>query len=177
MPTSTSSRWIHPGEWLAESPRRRLLRRLCCCGCHPFLWSTGGGDYCRTVAGRTVWPTSSNILPKPDIIIDDMPGLCLSPIVFNLPSSRRGRDDGRDQEFHSQLDLAWSAANRQVGTRCLNVEQPEPTDHSFSQSQVSFHGHRQPGKAARAFSSGARIRSGLLSYKTPRRLKMRPIWK
>src|SRR6476661_6677588 len=60
------------------------LRRLKQRGCHLFLWSTGGGDYCRTVAERyQLADLFEAFLPKPDIIIDDMPGLCLSPLVFN----------------------------------------------------------------------------------------------
>src|SRR4051812_44700749 len=54
------------------------LRRLKQRGCHLFLWSTGGGEYARVVAERyQLAELFEGFLPKPDIIIDDMPGVCL----------------------------------------------------------------------------------------------------
>jgi phosphoglycolate phosphatase-like HAD superfamily hydrolase len=61
------------------------LRRLKERGCRLFLWSTGGGDYCREVAGRFgLEELFEGFFPKPDIIIDDTPGMCLSPIVCDV---------------------------------------------------------------------------------------------
>ena len=64
----------------AEGPRRLKER-----GCRLFLWSTGGGDYCREVAGRFgLEELFEGFFPKPNIIIDDTPGMCLSPIVCDV---------------------------------------------------------------------------------------------
>ena len=61
------------------------LRRLKGRGCHLFLWSTGGGDYCREIATTYGLADLCEVfLPKPDLIIDDTPGMCLSPIVCNV---------------------------------------------------------------------------------------------
>lgn len=61
------------------------LRRLKGKGCRLFLWSTGGGEYAREVADRYgLAELFEGFFPKPDLIIDDTPGLCLSPLVFNL---------------------------------------------------------------------------------------------
>jgi hypothetical protein len=61
------------------------LRRLHGRGCRLFLWSTGGGDYCREVAtAYGLADLFEAFLPKPDLIIDDTPGMCLSPIVCNV---------------------------------------------------------------------------------------------
>jgi hypothetical protein len=61
------------------------LRRLKERGCHLFLWTTGGADYAREMA--TIYGLTDLFdayLPKPDLIIDDTPGMCLSPIVCNV---------------------------------------------------------------------------------------------
>lgn len=61
------------------------LRRLKDRGCRLFLWSTGGADYCRETA--TVYGLADlfeAFLPKPDIIVDDTPEMCLRPIVFDV---------------------------------------------------------------------------------------------
>jgi hypothetical protein len=70
------------------SPARRRACGGCATaavGCRLFLWSTGGGDYCREVAtAYGLADLFEAFLPKPDLIIDDAPGMCLSPIVCNV---------------------------------------------------------------------------------------------
>jgi hypothetical protein len=54
-------------------------------GCHLFLWSTCGADYCRKVAelhGLTDF--FDGFSAKPDIIIDDMPSTCISPFAYSV---------------------------------------------------------------------------------------------
>jgi phosphoglycolate phosphatase-like HAD superfamily hydrolase len=58
-------------------------------GCHLFLWSTGGAEYCRKVAklyGLT--ELFEGFSAKPDIIIDDMPSTCIAPFVYNVHAER-----------------------------------------------------------------------------------------
>ena len=53
--------------------------------CHLFLWSTNGAEYAQKVAtllGLT--ELFEGFSPKPDIIIDDMPGTVLKPFVFDV---------------------------------------------------------------------------------------------
>lgn len=55
--------------------------------CHLFLWSTNGAEYARKVAKLNgVAEMFENFLAKPDIIIDDMPGTVLNPLVFDVNS-------------------------------------------------------------------------------------------
>jgi hypothetical protein len=64
---------------------REALQRLRDEGCHLFLWSTGGADYCRKVAhlhGMTEF--FEGFTAKPDIIIDDMPSTAVAPFIFNV---------------------------------------------------------------------------------------------
>ena len=64
---------------------REGLQRLKDAGCHLFLWSTCGGEYCRNVAqlhGLTDF--FEGFSAKPDIVIDDMPSTCVSPFVYNV---------------------------------------------------------------------------------------------
>lgn len=50
------------------------VRRLKEAGCHLFCWSTGGGEYAEGVARRLgIHDCFGAFLPKPDIVIDDMP--------------------------------------------------------------------------------------------------------
>lgn len=61
------------------------LKRLKEGGCHLFLWSTCGADYCRKVAelhGLTEF--FEGFVAKPDIVIDDMPSTCVSPFVYSV---------------------------------------------------------------------------------------------
>jgi phosphoglycolate phosphatase-like HAD superfamily hydrolase len=54
-------------------------------GCHLFLWSTNGADYARKVARLyTLTELFEGFAAKPDIIIDDMPGTALNPLVFDV---------------------------------------------------------------------------------------------
>ena len=59
-----------------------LLKRR---GCHLFLWSTGGVDYCRKVARLNgLEDFFEGFAAKPDIIIDDMPKTCLAPFTYDV---------------------------------------------------------------------------------------------
>jgi ribonucleotide monophosphatase NagD (HAD superfamily) len=54
-------------------------------GCHLFLWSTNGADYARKIAGiYNLTDFFEGFAAKPDIIIDDMRGTALSPLVFDV---------------------------------------------------------------------------------------------
>ncbi len=64
---------------------REALQRLRDEGCHLFLWSTAGGDYCRKVAqlyGLTDF--FEGFTAKPDILIDDMPSTCIAPFIYDV---------------------------------------------------------------------------------------------
>jgi hypothetical protein len=64
---------------------REGLHRLRDVGCHLFLWSTAGPDYCRKVAhlyGLT--DLFEGFTAKPDIIIDDMPGTCVTELHYDV---------------------------------------------------------------------------------------------
>ena len=61
------------------------LLRLRDAGCHLFLWSTGGADYCRNVANLYALTESfEGFTAKPDIIIDDMPSTCVTQFVYDV---------------------------------------------------------------------------------------------
>lgn len=54
-------------------------------GCHLFLWSTNGADYAKKVASlHGLTDLFAGFAAKPDIIIDDMPGTALTPLVFDV---------------------------------------------------------------------------------------------
>jgi hypothetical protein len=54
-------------------------------GCHLFLWSTGGADYCRQIAERAGFAELFEaFLPKPDIYIDDMPATIFNALLFDV---------------------------------------------------------------------------------------------
>lgn len=64
---------------------REALQKLKDAGCHLFLWSTCGAEYCRKVAqihGLTDF--FEGFSAKPDIVIDDMPSTCVSPFVYSV---------------------------------------------------------------------------------------------
>ena len=64
---------------------REALKRLRHAGCHLFLWSSCGADYCRTIAGiHGLTELFEGFTAKPDILIDDMPSTCVSPFVYNV---------------------------------------------------------------------------------------------
>lgn len=54
-------------------------------GCHLYLWSTNGADYAKKIAGLYgLTEFFQGFASKPDIIIDDMPGTALNPLVFDV---------------------------------------------------------------------------------------------
>ena len=64
---------------------REGLSRLKNQGCHLFLWSSCGADYCRktaTLHGLTEF--FEGFTAKPDILIDDMPSTCVTSFVYNV---------------------------------------------------------------------------------------------
>src|SRR4051812_29537978 len=62
-------------------------------GCHLFLWSTGGADYCRKVARLYgLEDLFEGFVSKPDIIIDDMPNTCLKPFVYDVNNERSWKE-------------------------------------------------------------------------------------
>ena len=64
---------------------RQALQRLRDEGCHLFLWSTGGADYCRKVAHlHRLTELFEGFTAKPDIIIDDMPSTCVTQLVYDV---------------------------------------------------------------------------------------------
>ena len=69
---------IMPG---AVEAMKRLRER----GCHLYVWSTRGVEGAREIVKRCgIEELVEGIVPKPDIIIDDMPGTCLNPFVFDV---------------------------------------------------------------------------------------------
>jgi hypothetical protein len=64
---------------------RESLVALKKAGCHLFLWSTVGADYCRKVADlHHLSDLFEGFTAKPDIEIDDMPSTCVTPFVYNV---------------------------------------------------------------------------------------------
>ncbi len=64
---------------------QEALLRLRDEGCHLFLWSTCGAEYCRKVATlHGLTELFEGFTAKPDIIIDDMPSTCVSPFVYDV---------------------------------------------------------------------------------------------
>jgi hypothetical protein len=60
------------------------MQHLYDAGCHLFLWSTGGGGYCRQIAERYgIADLFEAFLPKPDIYIDDMPATIFNALLFD----------------------------------------------------------------------------------------------
>ncbi len=54
-------------------------------GCHLFLWSTNGMEYAQKIARlHCLTDLFEGFAPKPDIIIEDMPGTALNPFVFDV---------------------------------------------------------------------------------------------
>jgi hypothetical protein len=71
------------GKLLAGS--REALQKLRDSGCHLFLWSTCGADYCRKVAAlHKLTDLFEGFTAKPDIIIDDMPSTCVAPFAYGV---------------------------------------------------------------------------------------------
>ena len=68
---------------------REALQRLRDKGCHLFLWSTAGADYCRKVAQLyRLTELFEGFTAKPDIIIDDMPGTCVTQFAYDVGQER-----------------------------------------------------------------------------------------
>jgi hypothetical protein len=68
------------------------LQRLKEAGCHLFLWSSCGAEYCRKVAGANgIGDLFEGFSAKPDIVIDDIPGTCVAPFVYDA------REDGWEE--------------------------------------------------------------------------------
>ena len=64
------------------------LQALKDAGCHLFLWSTVGSDYCHKVARlHSLTDLFEGFTAKPDIVIDDMPSTCATPFVYNVQES------------------------------------------------------------------------------------------
>src|SRR6185436_15176578 len=64
---------------------REGLQRLRDEGCHLFLWSTCGADYCRKVADlHGLTELFEGFSAKPDIVIDDMPSTCITSLIYNV---------------------------------------------------------------------------------------------
>lgn len=65
------------------SGAREGLEKLRDAGCHLFLWSTCGADYCRKVAAiHHLTDFFEGFSAKPDIIIDDMPATCTGAFAY-----------------------------------------------------------------------------------------------
>jgi len=64
---------------------KEAIQRLREAGCHLFLWSTCGAEYCRKVAAlHGLTDLFEGFTAKPDIVIDDMPSTCISPFVYDV---------------------------------------------------------------------------------------------
>ena len=64
---------------------KEALTRLKEAGCHLFLWSSVGADYCRKVVeAHQLAGFFEGCTAKPDIVVDDMPFTCVSPFVYNV---------------------------------------------------------------------------------------------
>lgn len=64
---------------------REALQRLRDEGCHLFLWSTCGADYCRNVAAlHGLTDLFEGFTAKPDVVIDDMPSTCVTQFVYDV---------------------------------------------------------------------------------------------
>ena len=61
------------------------LESLVAKGCHVYLWSTGGAEYCQKIVRlHQLQALVEGCCPKPDIIIDDMPSTALNPFHFDV---------------------------------------------------------------------------------------------
>ncbi len=67
------------------SGARDALSRLKEEGCHLFLWSTCGADYCRKIANiHGLGDFFEGFTAKPDILVNDMPSTCVTSLVYNV---------------------------------------------------------------------------------------------
>ena len=68
---------------------REALQRFQDEGCHLFLWSSVGVEYCRKVAAlHKLTDFFEGYSSKPDIIIDDMPSTTRAPFVYNIQEEK-----------------------------------------------------------------------------------------
>jgi hypothetical protein len=80
---------------------KEALTSMKASGCHLFLWSSVGADYCRKIAAlHHLTDLFEAFAAKPDIIIDDMPSTCVAPITYSV-----------------QQQESWSALARDVMER------------------------------------------------------------
>jgi hypothetical protein len=64
---------------------RKALLALKSAGCHLFLWSSVGADYCRKATeSHHLTDLFEGFSAKPDIVVDDMPSTCVPPFVCNV---------------------------------------------------------------------------------------------
>jgi len=64
---------------------REALQRLRDEGCHLFLWSSVGVEYCRKIAAlHDLSDFFEGYASKPDIIIADMPSTAQAPFTYNV---------------------------------------------------------------------------------------------
>jgi hypothetical protein len=64
---------------------REALVKLKEQGCHLFLWSTCGAEYCRKIAAlHGLTELFEGFTAKPDILIDDMPNTCVTSLIYNV---------------------------------------------------------------------------------------------
>src|SRR5215831_10403715 len=64
---------------------REALQRLRDRGCHLFLWSSCGAEYCRKIAALyKITEFFEGFTAKPDIVIDDMPNTCITPFAYDV---------------------------------------------------------------------------------------------
>jgi len=64
---------------------REALQKLREKGCHLFLWSTCGAEYCRKVAAlHRFTDFFEGFTAKPDIVIDDMPSTCTGAFIYDV---------------------------------------------------------------------------------------------
>ena len=73
-------------------------------GCHLYLWSTNGADYAKKIANLYgLIDLFEGFVSKPDIIIDDMPGTVLNPLVFDV-----------------NMEASWPALAEKISSRHLS---------------------------------------------------------
>jgi phosphoglycolate phosphatase-like HAD superfamily hydrolase len=72
---------------------REALQRFHDEGCHLFLWSSVGVEYCRKIAAlHKLTDFFEGYASKPDIIIDDMPGTTRAPFAYNVQEEKSWPD-------------------------------------------------------------------------------------
>ena len=103
------------------------LQRLHDRGCHLFLWSTAGADYCRKIANlHKLEHLFEGFTAKPDIIIDDMPATCVTQTGLRCESRRIvggcfGKDSFKTYRLETSeflLTLRYYVVQRSVRTLC-----------------------------------------------------------